>query len=104
MFRPTREPQSKRHVRSSYFVVGEGILADSAEDGPAEPLTASTVAALRKFQFSRLGPRAKPAQLLDRAARKELAEAMTKAGPQPIRTTPRCRRASPTSASSWTTT
>ncbi|MFD3618636.1 heme peroxidase family protein [Streptomyces sp. NPDC058676] len=83
MFRPTREPQSKRHVRDAYFVVGEGILSGSADDGPAQPRTASTVAALRKFQFSRLGPQAGPDRLLDRAARKELAEAMTKAGPQP---------------------
>jgi Animal haem peroxidase len=83
MFRPTREPQTKRHVRTSYFVVGEGILADSGAEGPTQPSTASTVAALRKFQFSRLGPQAKPAQLLDRPAREELAQAMTKAGPQP---------------------
>ncbi|WLW56387.1 peroxidase family protein [Streptomyces sp. YU58] len=83
MFRPTREPQSKRHVRTSYLVVGEGILADSKGESPAEPRTASTVAALRKFQFSRLGPQARPERLLDRAARKELAEAMTATGRQP---------------------
>ncbi|CAM5573401.1 hypothetical protein SALBM311S_03355 [Streptomyces alboniger] len=83
MFRPTHEPQSKRHVRTSYFVVGEGILADSGEEGPAQPSTASTVAALRKFQFSRLGQRAKPTELLDRPAREELAQAMTRAGSQP---------------------
>ncbi|MGW0333763.1 peroxidase family protein [Streptomyces sp. NPDC003011] len=83
MFRPTHEPQSKRHVRTSYFVVGEGIFADPGQEGPARPSAGSTVAALRKFQFSRLGPKAGPDQLLDRAARKELAEAMTAAGPQP---------------------
>lgn len=77
MFRPAREPQSKRHVRSSFYVVGEGVLAESADGGPAEALAPSTVAALRRFQFSRLGPRAKASQLLDRAARTELAEAMT---------------------------
>ncbi|WP_329342406.1 heme peroxidase family protein [Streptomyces sp. NBC_01352] len=88
MFRPTREPQSKRHVRDSYFVVGEGILAGSANGSPAEPLPTSTVAALRKFQFSRLGPPAEPAQLLDRADREELAAAMTKAGPQPDSSNP----------------
>ncbi|MFE0454027.1 heme peroxidase family protein [Streptomyces sp. NPDC058914] len=77
MFRPAREPQTKRHVRSSFHIVGEGILADSADGGPAEPLPPSTVAALRRFQFSRLGPKARTSHLLDRAARTELAEAMT---------------------------
>lgn len=56
MFRPAREPQSKRHVRSSFYVIGEGILAESRDGGPVEPLAASTVADLRKFRFSRLGP------------------------------------------------
>ncbi|MET9379666.1 heme peroxidase family protein [Streptomyces sp. NPDC002928] len=84
MFRSAREPQSKRHVRGSFFVVGEGILGDSGTDTPAEPQAASTVAALRKFQFSRLGPKAKEAQRLDRADRVELAQAMTdRSRPQP---------------------
>ncbi|WP_254401850.1 L,D-transpeptidase family protein [Streptomyces sp. AC555_RSS877] len=75
------------------FVVGEGILAGSADDRPAEPRAASTVAALRRFQFSRPGPQAGPGRLLDRAARTELAEAMTKAGPQPdARSSPRTAR------------
>nr|WP_171396184.1 heme peroxidase family protein [Streptomyces asoensis] len=77
MFRPAREPQSKRHVRSSFYVVGEGILAESRDGGPVEPLAASTVADLRKFRFSRLGPRSRPAQQLDRNTRIELAKAMT---------------------------
>ncbi|MFE1924118.1 heme peroxidase family protein [Streptomyces asoensis] len=77
MFRPAREPQSKRHLRSSFYVVGEGILAESRDGGPSEPLTASTVADLRKFRFSRLGPHSRPAQQLDREARTELARAMT---------------------------
>ncbi len=77
MFRPAREPQNKRHIRNSFFVVGEGVLADPGTDKPATPLAASTVAALRKFQFSRLGPKAKPEQLLNRAQRKELAQRMT---------------------------
>jgi hypothetical protein len=58
---PAREPQSKRHVRSSFYVVGEGILGESEDGGPAQPQAASTVAALRKFRFSRLGPRSRPA-------------------------------------------
>ncbi|MGW0583313.1 peroxidase family protein, partial [Streptomyces sp. NPDC002920] len=41
------------------------------------PAAASTLEALRKFQFSRLGPQAKPDRQLDRAARAELAQAMT---------------------------
>ncbi|MEU9311175.1 heme peroxidase family protein [Streptomyces sp. NPDC048256] len=77
MFRPAREPQSKRHVRSSFYVMGEGILAESRDGGPVEPLAASTVADLRKFRFSRVGPRSRPAQQLDRNARTELAKAMT---------------------------
>ncbi|MFG2131295.1 heme peroxidase family protein [Streptomyces sp. NPDC048751] len=77
MFRPTREPQNKRHVRSSYFVVGEGALGDTPDDGPAEPSPLSDVAALRRFRFSRLGPKAEESQQLDRATRQALAEAMT---------------------------
>lgn len=77
MFRAAREPQSKRHVRNSFFVVGEGILADPGTDGPAFRPPTSTIAALRKFQFSRLGEQAEDTQLLDRATRQELAEAMT---------------------------
>ncbi|MFD9394934.1 hypothetical protein ACFWBB_30675 [Streptomyces sp. NPDC060000] len=77
MFRPAREPQSKRHAHSSFHVVGEQILAESRDGGPAEPLTASTVADRRKFRFSRLGPSSRPAEQLDRDARTEPATAMT---------------------------
>ncbi|MFE7650053.1 peroxidase family protein [Streptomyces phaeoluteigriseus] len=80
MFRPAREPQSKRHVRSSFYVVGEGILGESEDGGPAQPQAASTMAALRKFRFSRLGPPSRPAHQLDRDARAELARAMTDPG------------------------
>ncbi|MGW2051273.1 peroxidase family protein [Streptomyces sp. NPDC001858] len=79
MFRPAREPQSKRHVRSSFYVVGEGILAESRDGEAAAAQPASSVADLRKFRFSRLGPPSRPAQQLDRAARTELAQAMTNA-------------------------
>ncbi|MER6954567.1 MULTISPECIES: heme peroxidase family protein [unclassified Streptomyces] len=79
MFRPAREPQSKRHVRSSFYVVGEGILAESGEGEPMAAEPASSVADLRKFRFSRLGPQSRPAQQLDRNARTELAQAMTDA-------------------------
>jgi hypothetical protein len=83
MFRPTREPQSKRHLRSSFYVVGEGILGESADGPSLEALPPTTVAALRRFQFSRLGPRSEPDQQLDRNARAELARAMTTAQGQP---------------------
>lgn len=83
MFRAASEPQSKRHVRNSFFVVGEGILSDPGTDEPAEAQAASSVAALRKFQFSRLGPKAKPEQLLNRAQRTELAQKMTTDPPGP---------------------
>ncbi|MEU3618583.1 heme peroxidase family protein [Streptomyces sp. NPDC006872] len=79
MFRPAREPQSKRHVRSSFYVVGEGILGESGEGEPMAAEPASSVADLRKFRFSRLGPQSRPAQQLDRNARTELAQAMTDA-------------------------
>ena len=63
----------KRHMREDYYIVGEGLLAF---DGKAEPTTlrASTTAELRKFRFSRLGPKGRP---LDEALRIALAEAMT---------------------------
>ncbi|MFF3502663.1 heme peroxidase family protein [Streptomyces sp. NPDC003247] len=83
MFRSSREPQSKRHVRSSFFVVGEGVLTDDGSDGPVTPVKASSLAALRKFRFSRLGPPARPEHLLDHDARVALAGAMTAAGNQP---------------------
>ncbi|MGW1781085.1 peroxidase family protein [Streptomyces sp. NPDC002143] len=79
MFRPAREPQSKRHLRSSFYVVGEGILAESGEGEPMAAQPASSVADLRKFRFSRLGPQSRQAQQLDRNARTELAQAMTNA-------------------------
>jgi len=69
----------KRHGRDNFFVVGEGILTF---DDKRQPVTqpASTLAELRKFRFSRLGPTGNP---LDETLRIALAEAMTSGSDQP---------------------
>ncbi|MFE6487151.1 peroxidase family protein [Streptomyces sp. NPDC057757] len=84
MFRPAREPQSKRHVRNSYYVVGEGVFNDPGvgADEPVEPSKPSTIAALRKFRFSRLSPEPSTA-VTSRPLRESLAAAMTPAGRTP---------------------
>ncbi|GAB3430618.1 peroxidase family protein [Actinophytocola sediminis] len=63
----------KRHARDSFFVVGEGVLEFDRTGTPTarEPLTAEE---LRRFRFSRLGPRG--AQI-DEETRIALATAMT---------------------------
>lgn len=62
----------KRHGRENFFVVGEGVLT-SDDKGPVVS-TPSTVAELRKFRFSRIGPKGQaPSQPLLEA----LATAMT---------------------------
>jgi hypothetical protein len=76
MIRRTREPQSKRHIRSSYYVLGEGVFTDPGEDVAVEPTTPSTIASLRKFRFSRLGPRPENG-VTSRTLREALAKAMT---------------------------
>ena len=47
----------KQHGRDNFYVVGEGIYTTGRNEVSLlqEP---STLAALRKFRFSRLGPRA----------------------------------------------
>ncbi|MFI6336627.1 heme peroxidase family protein [Streptomyces sp. NPDC050535] len=84
MFRAAREPQSKRHIRNSYYVVGEGIFNDPGvgTEDPVEPSTPSTLAALRRFRFSRLGPEP-GTTVTGRPLREALAEAMTPAGETP---------------------
>ena len=62
----------KRHIRDNYYVVGEGIY--TREQGRAVCQRPSTTASLRKFRFSRMGPRG---QALDDALREALANAMT---------------------------
>lgn len=68
----------KRHVRDNFFVVGEGILTygDKGEPACHSP---TTLAELRKFRFSRMGPRG---PLTSDGLRKKLAEAMTRGGAQ----------------------
>ncbi|MEV6237049.1 heme peroxidase family protein [Lentzea sp. NPDC051838] len=68
----------KRHSRDSFFVVGEGVLEF---DGIGEATTRqpSTTEELRRFRFSRLGPKGPKT---DDAAREALALAMT-SGDQP---------------------
>lgn len=62
----------KRHIRDNYFVVGEGIYdVDSLQRGCQRP---STMAALRKFRFSRMGPKG---TALDDALLQVIAERMT---------------------------
>jgi hypothetical protein len=63
-------------MRDNFYVVGEGILTFD-EKGDPVVRTPSTIAELRKFRFSRLGPKG---ELVDESIRKALAEAMT-AGP-----------------------
>ncbi len=69
----------KRHFRLDYFVVGEGILFAYADGTPGieQP---STIAELRKYRFSRIGPKG---PRLSQELRAKLAQAMTAAGPQP---------------------
>lgn len=62
----------KRHRRDNYYVVGEGILATGERGGTCE--RPSTEAALRKFRFSRLGPKGEP---IDPAVLEKVARAMT---------------------------
>ncbi|MGW5049664.1 peroxidase family protein [Actinokineospora sp. NPDC004072] len=64
-----------RHARSSFFVVGEGVL-DTDDRGAPITRTPSTAEELRRFRFSRLGPKGPrvPEEL-----RVALAEAITDA-------------------------
>lgn len=63
----------KRHARDNFYVVGEGILSESEAHKPV-CYRPSTQAALRKFRFSRMGPKG---SLTAETLRKVLAEAMT---------------------------
>jgi hypothetical protein len=69
----------KRHVRTSYYVVGEGELAFDRE-GSAVRVVVPSSAQLRPFRFSRLGPRGAKASP---ALMQILAEAMTGVADQP---------------------
>ena len=62
----------KRHIRDNYYVVGEGIY--TRERGRVVCQRPSTTASLRKFRFSRMGPRG---QTLDQQLLEALANTMT---------------------------
>ena len=63
----------KRHTRDNYYVLGEGIL--TTEHGEAVCERPSTEASLRKFRFSRLGPKG---EAIDPDLLEKIALAMTK--------------------------
>ncbi|SMD20857.1 peroxidase family protein [Lentzea albidocapillata] len=69
----------KRHVRDSFFVVGEGVLEFDGRGGTItrQPSTAEE---LRRFRFSRLGPKG---PRTDEETRVALATAVTADVPQP---------------------
>ncbi|SDG07346.1 Animal haem peroxidase [Lentzea fradiae] len=68
----------KRHVRDSFFVVGEGVL-EFDDRGEASTRQPSTLEELRRFRFSRLGPKG---PRTDEEIRVALASAITAAVPQ----------------------
>jgi hypothetical protein len=69
----------KRHVRDSFFVVGEGVL-EFDDKGGAVTRQPSTAEELRRFRFSRLGPKG---PRTDEETRVALATAITSNVPQP---------------------
>jgi hypothetical protein len=69
----------KRHVRDSFFVVGEGVLEFDGRGG-ATTRQPSTAEELRRFRFSRLGPKG---PRTDEETRVALATAITADVPQP---------------------
>ena len=66
----------KRHSRDTFFVVGEGVLSFDAQGKPTTT-PPTTLEEMRRFRFSRLGPKGTQ---LDEATRTALASAMTSAG------------------------
>ena len=69
----------KRHIRDNFFVVGEGILSFDKKQQPVVERP-SDLAELRKFRFSRMGPKGRA---LDQPTRIALAAAMTSDQTQP---------------------
>ena len=66
----------ERHSAESYFVLGEGLLAESAG---GRTLAAGVAAAAPPFRFSRMGPRGIGKQIPE-GVRKKVANAMTAGG------------------------
>lgn len=66
----------RRHGRDNYFVVGEGIYTIDDNENPVFQRP-STLAELRKFRFSRLGPQGDPVDDSSRQIYEVVAEAMS---------------------------
>ena len=64
----------KRHIRYNYYIAGEGMLYCDAQGKPAVDPTPTDVPAMRKFRFSRMGPKGIP---VDKTIVSGLAKAMT---------------------------
>ncbi len=79
MKRPTRETHyTKRHLRDTYYIVGEGTVYYDPKGKPTtDPDGGGDVPAMRKFRFSRMGPKGEaiPANVIS-----GLADAMTANG------------------------
>ena len=91
-----------KHGSESYFVIGEGLLAESVGGRDAatiRTLASAAAAPAPPFRFSRMGPKGRGRQLAE-PTRRKLASAMI--GPAAERRP--SRLASPTWASSSTTT
>jgi hypothetical protein len=73
-----------KHARDTFFVVGEGVL-EFDQDGQPEARQPLTGEELRRFRFSRLGPKGKA---VDQPTREALATAITATGDQPDATVP----------------
>ena len=71
----------KRHGSESYFILGEGLLAESL-DGRTATLSAAVEAEVPPFRFSRMGPKGTDRQLGE-ANRTKIARAMTVANLTP---------------------
>ena len=67
------------HGSESYFVLGEGLLAESGEGHPDGGVTAMAAQAAPPFRFSRLGPKGTGKQLGE-PNRKKVGHAMTAGG------------------------
>lgn len=74
----------KRHTRTNYYVVGEGVLTED-KDHKQVQYRPSTTEELRRFRFSRIGPKGTP---VSRAVLEKVAIAMTVQDGQPDASNP----------------
>ncbi len=70
----------KRHIRDSYYIVGEGLVHYDPKGKPTTDTNPPTMAEVRKFRFSRLGLKG---EVFDKTVVSGLAKAMT-ATPGPL--------------------